>query len=910
MVFKGDIRVIKADIPAFINKRKWSTIREKMFTFLLTFFQGLCLKSHKDKIAILNRRENMRHKGRKRKLLMSGFVTLALAVVILVTYIIGQNTGQKAVLAEAFVDKVSDQVSDQMDQDMTNQIAEKTIERKIQEIITPEKISEAVSDNIKKNLTDAQKNEIVKAVQQNVTAFLKNATLSNFDTLSDGQKKQVKKLIRDSIKDNVEGKNINSLTQSDLEDIQDMIIRNVQSNLKTSVSDILKSGNLTLSNGTIKDIEKNLDISGTIKKVLKETNTVVKEKDLVKLQKEIVNSVKESVKTPVKGVDYLTQAEIDSIQNAAAKNASSQLISQLDGVKQNVTTISSNVGNMQMQINGLSDQLNDIKSGLDVESKIATVQTSINTVNEQIKTINQNADALGGKIEVRNSFLRRITAKNGSIDKAEVVDTSEMTIAEFVGVLSGNEKEYTTAINQLSYSVEQIKKLIGENFKTLSDECASLSASIDANGDNITTLTEALAAESQQREEAITNVKGTIESNISDVQKKLDNYKKASQDYADDQSEANRTALADAKQALEDSLNSYKGNLDNLSTQVDGLDNATKSKISNINEQIAAALESIESGDNTLDEKIGQLTESTTSLTDALQKAIEKEASDRESSDQQVRVDLGNSINEKINDVNEKMSAVESAQKKYTDDASQKNADALAQAKSDLQEALNSLNDTLSQNISDLDSDTQKKVKDIKDTIARMNTELETNGTDISTLKTGVADLVSDLSDVSSSLEQESTARDNADKAILNSMGDSSDASVVKGDTIFAKIKTLWNKITEVSNKVDSTDQWCDNIVLHNSTGANDGKDVYYEEVNSGTYSGGVRWKVDGNLVGLSNIKETSNINIQYSSSTPDIVCGYEQGVGFFYIYVGADYKDLALTTNITIDMVHVESVQ
>lgn len=851
----------------------------------------------------------MKHKGRGR-LLVSGVVILAFAVIILVTFIIGQNTGQKAVLADAFVDKVSSQVSDQMDQDMTSQIAEKAIEKKIEEIVTPEKISEVVSKSVNTDLTDSQADAIAKTVQQNVLKSLNVSDYVNMETLSAGQKKQVTQMIKSSINDSVSGKDVNALTQDDVADIQNTITQNLQGSLKTSVLDIIKSNSFTLSDGTIKKIESNLDISGEVKKVLKETNTVVKEKDLVKLQKEIVNTVKESVKTPVKGVDYLTQAEIDYIQNSAAKSATDQVTSQINGVKQNVTQISSNVSIMQSQISALSDQIKNAKADSNTESQLASIQTSINTVNQQIKTINQNADDLGGKIEVRNSFLRRITAKNGSIDKAEVVDTSNMTIAEFVGVLSGNEKEYTTAINQLSYSVEQIKTLIGENFKTLSDECASLSASIDANGDNITTLTEALAAESQQREEAITNVKGTIESNISDVQKKLDNYKKASQDYADDQSEANRTALADAKQALEDSLNSYKGNLDNLSTQVDGLDNATKSKISNINEQIAAALESIESGDNTLDEKIGQLTESTTSLTDALQKAIEKEASDRESSDQQVRVDLGNSINEKINDVNEKMSAVESAQKKYTDDASQKNADALAQAKSDLQEALNSLNDTLSQNISDLDSDTQKKVKDIKDTIARMNTELETNGTDISTLKTGVADLVSDLSDVSSSLEQESTARDNADKAILNNMGDSSDASVVKGDTIFAKIKTLWNKITEVSNKVDSTDQWCDNIVLHNSTGANDGKDVYYEEVNSGTYSGGVRWKVDGNLVGLSNIKETSNINIQYSSSTPDIVCDYEQGVGFFYIYVGADYKDLALTTNITIDMVHVESVQ
>lgn len=873
----------------------------------------------------------MKLKGRHHgKLLVSGFVTLTLAVIILVTFIVGQNTGQRAVLAEAFVDRVSQKVTDQLDSDVTSQIADKVMTEKMDSVITPEYIKQLLDENVGGALSEEQKVQVQKQIKESVTQVL-TTSAADEKFLSDEQKKQVKKMIKSAISTRLADKDVNSLTDADIDSLRTDIEADLGETLKDSLTTMLGSTDITFSKGTLDKIEKSLNVTSVVKEVLKNSDTVVKEKELKTIQNNIVKTVQESVKTPVKGTDYMTADEIASIESGAASKAADKVSGDISSVKTSVATLGSNVNLLQTQISTLSSQIkdnssksetsleqkiddtkNELNQKIDDESKknAAALQASVLNINQSITTINETADELGGKIEVRNSFLRRITAKNGSIDKAEVVDTSNMTIAEFVGVLSGNEKEYTTAINQLSYSVEQIKKLIGENFKTLSDECASLSASIDANGDNITTLTEALAAESQQREEAITNVKGTIESNISDVQKKLDNYKKASQDYADDQSEANKTALADAKQALEDSLNSYKGNLDNLSTQVDGLDNATKSKISNINEQIAAALESIESGDNTLDEKIGQLTESTTSLTDALQKAIEKEASDRESSDQQVRVDLGNSINEKINDVNEKMSAVESAQKKYTDDASQKNADALAQAKSDLQEALNSLNDTLSQNISDLDSDTQRKVKGIKDTIARMNTELETNGTDISTLKTGVADLVSDLSDVSSSLEQESTARDNADKTILNSMGDSSDASVVKGDTIFAKIKTLWNKITEVSNKVDSTDQWCDNIVLHNSTGANDGKDVYYEEVNSGTYSGGVRWKVDGNLVGLSNIKETSNINIQYSSSTPDIVCDYEQGVGFFYIYVGADYKDLALTTNITIDMIHVESVQ
>ena len=142
---------------------------------------------------------------------------------------------------------------------------------------------------------------------------------------------------------------------------------------------------------------------------------------------------------------------------------------------------------------------------------------------------------------------------------------------------------------------------------------------------------------------------------------------------------------------------------------MDGLDNATQKKVADINQQIADALDALNAGDSSLDEKITQLSGSTTSLTDALQKAIDKEVQDRKDQIDQTKKELGDSINDQIKNVNDKMSEVEAAQKKYTDDASAENKQALAQAKTDLQAALDQLNQTLSGDISSLDADTQKK---------------------------------------------------------------------------------------------------------------------------------------------------------------------------------------------------------
>lgn len=111
-------------------------------------------------------------KRKTKNVLIGGCITLSLAVVILVTFIIGQNTGQKAVLAEAFVDKVSDQVTDQMDDDVTGQIAEKVISEKVGDYVSSDMIEQAVSDHIKDNFPEATKKELIKQVTQNWPGIL------------------------------------------------------------------------------------------------------------------------------------------------------------------------------------------------------------------------------------------------------------------------------------------------------------------------------------------------------------------------------------------------------------------------------------------------------------------------------------------------------------------------------------------------------------------------------------------------------------------------------------------------------------------------------------------------------------------------------------------------------------------
>lgn len=1083
----------------------------------------------------------MKLKGRHHgKLLVSGFVTLTLAVIILVTFIVGQNTGQRAVLAEAFVDRVSNKVTDQLDSDVTSQIADKVMTEKMDSVITPEYIKQLLDENVGGALSDEQKVQVQKQIKESVTQVL-TTSAADERFLSDEQQAQVKKMIKSAISTRLANKDVNSLTDADIDSLRADIEADLGETLKDSLTTMLGSTDITFSKGTLDKIEKSLNVTSVVKEVLKNSDTVVKEKELKTIQNDIVKTVQQSVKTPVKGTDYMTADEIASIESGAASKAADKVSGDISSVKTSVATLESNVNLLQTQISTLSSQIKDntSKSDTSLEQKIdqskqdsdkkiddtknelnqkindeskknaAALQASVLNINQSITTINETANELGGKIDVRNSFLRRITSQNGSISKAEVVDTSNMSIAEYVGVISGNEKEYTSAINQLAYLVDQIDKKIGENFKSLSKECASLSASIDANGDNITSLSEALELESQRRQKAIEGLQTSVSQDMTDVRSKLESYKSASEAYANEQSDENKKALDAAKKELEKSLTDYKGNLNDLSSQVNGIDNATQGKIDNINEQIQAALDSIANGDGALEEKITSLSGSTSEFITSLQQTVRQETTDRINADIELKEELNKNIQSGIQGVNDAMTALDEAQKAYTDNASAENEKALKDAKEALQNALASMNESLSGDIGKLDDATKEKIEVVKGNIGDINEKLAAdaldigslqegvNGltknlgtvssdldrkiteeklnrelaikslaeqmeeklnsqisdvnkamekyneaqkaytdsateenkkalsdakaelsasisnvqqllssdisalsqnskdaidkanqtiasvqkilsgaeTDIDALQTGVGELQTNLSDVNTNLSNqiaaetaarnllkdnlnkkiedeakqrknlentitgklsdmtaeiaqeakdrssadssEAKARADADKAINNTIGNASDASSVSGSTIFAKIKTIWAQITDLvtkqtnlEKKVNDTDQWCANIVLKNLTGTNSGKNVYYENVTSGTHNGGIRWKVEGSKVGVTNLKATSQINLQYASATPDIVCEYEQASGYFYIYVDKDYKTAALSQDITIEMMHVESAQ
>ena len=723
---------------------------------------------------------------KKKKWIVTAIVTIVFSILFYSAYIYGQTNGQKAVLAEAFVDKVTDKVSDQINDDTALELAQKALGDKLDGYITDENVESIIKENIT-DFSDDSTRILAKNIRKEILRQVATNVYTTQDALSVGQKREVNKIVGEVVKKAVKDVDVREISDEDIEKIQ----KNIESNLKGLVSNIISTSNITLSQDTIDKIEKNINISQIVKEELSNNNTVVKEKDIKAIQNNIIESVKESVKTPKKGSDYFTTDEISTIEESSAQKAANMIGGDLNSIKSSITTITSNVSNIQSQISNLSSDIDKKLKELDssasgsvkdaVSQETAArkeladrIDSNISDINNSITIINSNADALGGKIDIRNSFLRRITSKSGSISKAEIVDTSEMTIAEFVGVLSGNEKEYTTAINQLSYDVTQIKKLIGENFKSLSDECASLSASIDANGDNITTLSEALELESQRRQKAIEGLQTSVSQDMTDVRSKLESYKSASETYAKEQSGENKKALDKAKSELEKTLLNYKGDLNDLSSHVNGIDNATQGKIDNINEQIQAALDSIANGDDTLDEKITSLSGSTSEFITSLQQTIRQETMDRINADIELKEELNKNIQSGIQGVNDAMTALDEAQKAYTDNASAENEKALKEAKEALQNALDSMNQSLSGDIGKLDDATREKIEVVKGNIGDINEKLAADALDIGSLQEGVNGLTENLGTVSSELDskiaEEKLNRELAIKSLAEQM--------------------------------------------------------------------------------------------------------------------------------------------
>lgn len=445
--------------------------------------------------------------------LIGGLLIILLAI-LLVIYLFTDRTNASTGEGEAVritperIQQISDDVSERVLNTLEADILAERIQKAVAEQLKGDKIYELLSDedfdgNIK--ITAVGEEEL----RDMIIALLAELGISGDGGLTPEQKKYIRLAVEEALEDALSQANVTQ--QLTAEEKQRM-----EERIRQELSETLKMYIQSSSHGmTQQDLERLKNalhvesmIQGSVEKITKQ--------QLETMKKNIIASIKKSIKTPVKGVDYFTDADIKLIQKKVLQAANKELFSQIEKLTAKISEVQSSVNTLTQQVQALKT-LDQQKS-----SDIQKLQTSITNINQSIQHINSVTEQLSNAIMISGNNLEKVTGSGSEIQSSQV-STGNLTIAQFVDILAGNDQIYTRAIQELNRIVKQLKDENIKQDENFDKAVKDLEHSLDDNGKALEDTKAALEKNDQE-------LKNQLDKQQSDFEKDLEDEKKARQE--------------------------------------------------------------------------------------------------------------------------------------------------------------------------------------------------------------------------------------------------------------------------------------------------------------------------------------------------------------------------------------------
>ena len=443
---------------------------------------------------------------RKAAFLIGGLLVI-LAAILLVLWLFADRTRASSGDEEAIritperIEQISDDVSDRVLDTLSTDLLADRIQKAVSEQLKGEKIYEILSDGDIEVVAVGE-----EELRDVITVLLADLGITGDGMLTEEQKKYIRLAVDEALQDALAQISVSQLlTNEERQRLEERLKRELSETLKVQI----QNSSYQLTDQELEQLKHSLNvesmIQGAVDKITKQ--------QLEALKSGILASVKKSIKTPVKGVDYFTEADIKTIQNRVLKAANKETLSQIKKLTAQISEVKSSV-------NKLSKQVTELKS-LDKEktADIKKLQTSITNINNSIQHINTVTKELTEAITVTGSNLEKVTGSGSEIQSARVT-AANLTIAEFVDILAGNDQVYTGAIQELNRIVKQLKDENSRQDENFDKAVKSLENSLDDNGKALENTKAALEQSDQ-------DLKGQIDKQSEDLGKKLEEEKKA-----------------------------------------------------------------------------------------------------------------------------------------------------------------------------------------------------------------------------------------------------------------------------------------------------------------------------------------------------------------------------------------------
>ncbi|MCI8890889.1 MAG: hypothetical protein HFH34_05995 [Eubacterium sp.] len=488
----------------------------------------------------MEQNENQYEEPDRRKIaFLIGGLLVILAALLLVIYLFTDRTNASTGEGDAIritperIERISDDVSQRVLDTLSTDLLTDRIRDAVTKELSKDKIYEILSGS---DIEVAAIGE--EELKDIITVILTDLGISTDRTFTEEQKKYIRLAVDDALAEALAQINLSQPLSPDIQNqIEERLRRELSGMLKTQI----QNSTYQLSGQDLEHLKRSLQIehlvTGAVDQITKQ--------QLETLRANIISSVKKSVKTPVKGVDYFTEADIQSMQAKILKEANKETLKQIEALASRIKEVQTSVSTLTRQVKEL--QTLDQKQSQDLNK----LQASITNINTSIRHINSVTTQLTEAITISSSHLEKVSG-SGSDIHATPIAASNLTIAEFVDILAGNDQVYTGAIQQLNKMVKQLKDDNLKQDQAFDKSVKDLEQSLSDNGKDLEDAKAQLQKNDQELKKQLNDQSANLDQKLQDTQKDLETELEKAQKALEDEQKERKEADETLQQQTDD----------------------------------------------------------------------------------------------------------------------------------------------------------------------------------------------------------------------------------------------------------------------------------------------------------------------------------------------------------------------
>jgi len=465
------------------------------------------------KESVMEQNENQYDESDRRKIaFLIGGAVIILAAVLLVIYLFADRTkasieegeGQAIRITPERIEKIADDVSGQVLDTLSTDILAGRIQDAVEKELSNEKLYEILSNGEIEAVAVGR-----EELRDVLAVLLKDLGITGDGVFTGEQKRYIQLAVKKALDEALSKMSVSQL-------LTDEEKRAMEERLKQDLAGMLKNqiqnSTYGLTGAEMEKLRQSLNIerlvTGSVDQAVK--------RQLETVKKNLITEIKKEVRTPVKGKDYFTDADIKSIQQQVLKTANQEMLKQTESLTLKISEVKTAVQTLSKLVKEL--QTLDQQKTAD----IGKLQDGITKINQSIQNIHTVTKQLTAAISITGSNLEKVVG-SGSEIQSSPVSTANMTIAQFVDVLAGNDQVYTKAIQQLNKIVKQLKEENTKQDDHFNKTVKELEQSLSDNGKNL----ENTKAELQKSDEELkAELQKQLEGKAEDLQLRLEEEQK------------------------------------------------------------------------------------------------------------------------------------------------------------------------------------------------------------------------------------------------------------------------------------------------------------------------------------------------------------------------------------------------